>query len=227
MLSQIAQNGKLSGATFIIEFSLLVYFFNKLNALGLRFEFNPIYWAMMILLFLSLYQLSEVIECSLEKKSKGKIFGHIAITFLPPLGLFMANSLGVNTYHTEYFSMVFGLGLVGYLAFNPDAVELQDCTGFFVKYNYRAKLENLYGIFYNGSLLAAIVFISIYLSDQGGLMSDTNALMLLGGYLIFTVPTAINIFLKHIDKTMATSVMCQWAFFFALILAFYINSWLV
>jgi len=209
-------NGKLSAVTFSVEFAAFIYFIYR-YVIEAKNDARIIL-SLSILFFLSMYQLSEVITCAFEKREFGKGFGHIAITLLPTLGLFLTNSLEAETYYTEY---IFGIACVMYVAYfviRPQSVELVACKGFFVQYRYSDPVTTYYGFYYNGALLLAMIFL--------GIISSANvlALYLLIGYISFTFPTALLLILKKISEEMTTSVMCQWAFFLSILLIFFLNA---
>ncbi len=209
-------NGKLSAATFTVEFGAFIYFTNRY--IVEKTEDTRIIFSLAILLFLSLYQLSEVITCMFEKRIFGKVFGHIAITLLPALGLFLTKSLGAEMYYTEWIIALACLIYLIYFVIKPDSVELIACNGFFVQYRYKDPVTTYYGFYYNGALLLAMIFLGMIAS------SNIFAVYLLVGYVSFTLPTAVQLISGKIDKPMVTSVMCQWAFFLSIMLFFFLNA---
>ncbi len=199
-----------------MEFGAFIYFINRY--IVEKADDPRILFSMAILLFLSLYQLSEVITCMFDKRIFGKVFGHIAITLLPALGLFLTKSLGAETFYTEWIFAVACLVYLVYFVIKPDSVELVACRGFFVQYRYKDPVTTYYGFYYNGALLLAMIFL--------GMIASTNifAVYLLVGYVSFTLPTGIQLISGKINDSMVTSVMCQWAFFLSIMLFFFLNA---
>ncbi len=221
-------NGKMSAITFIIEFTLFGFFLlNGVRSYTIAqlLSINSIYtWSLFILLFLSLYQFSEVAECKYNITTEGKIFGHVVITMLPVFGFFLTHAMGVKTYNLEYLTLAFGLLFSVNFIKRPKSVDLIECSTHFVKYNYNSDITQYYGLYYNGSLFVVMVLLIMEVLKHDIVSFSNPILLLLVGYILFTFPTLLSVLMKKISTNYVTSVMCQWALFLALVLSWMLYS---
>ncbi len=207
-----------SGSVFLLEFSFFSYslYWNS------KWGWNELRASISLLLFfLASYQFSEVLICSLDKKQFGKIYGHVSITFLPPLGLWLIRSTNTSTYGLEYITTVLAFVFVLIFARGDDTVQIIACERCFVRYRYDGSATH-YGKYYFGTIAIALTLLLAdlveILANDFGLRFNDPSVLLLTGYLVFLIPTAISLYVFKMDGSLVSSTMCKWASLFALIL---------
>lgn len=208
-------------ATFIIEFSLAVYALYKyhLNELGKLI--------VAALFALGTFQIAEYFVCGgagITGNNWSRI-GYIAITTLPPLGLHMM--LTINKVSSNRLLMLaYGsmAAFIAYFMLSPTAFVGYQCTGNYVIFQIGKTPAILYGMYYYGWLLTALILGVKVLLSKANLpkitRSMTKALMI--GYGVFLIPTALAYTVSPSSRAGIPSIMCGFAVLFALILAIYI-----
>ena len=207
-----------SGSVFLFEFSSFSYslYWNS------RWGWNELRASISLLLFfLASYQFSEVLICSFDKKQFGKIYGHISITLLPPLGLWLIRSANTSTYGLEYVTTVLAFVFVLIFIRSNDAVQIIACERCFVRYRYSGSATH-YGKYYFGTIAIALTLlltdILTIVANDFTLYSNDPSVLILIGYLVFLLPTVVSIYIFKMDGSLVSSTMCKWASLFALIL---------
>lgn len=210
-------------ATFSIEIVLALYtvWRFKLNIVGRLIT--------ALLFFLGFFQLSEYFVCGgLGMSSVGWArAGYVAISTLPPLGLHLMYTLAGKkpgkTVYAAYGTMVlfmawfllYGGAFAGYV-----------CTGNYVIFQLVRGSAILYGTYYYGWLLTAIVLAIRWTRAIGRnkkrAQQGRNMMMLVFGYLVFLLPTAIANTVSPETRRGIPSIMCGFAILFALVLVSYI-----
>lgn len=201
-------------ATFAIEISLALYaiFRYKMN--------SAIRLIVMALSALALFQLAEYFVCTGPDGVAWSRIGYVAITALPPLGLhILAKATGQNINYVNkvaYASMGF---LMVYYLLSPTAFSGYQCTGNYVIFQLTSSVSLIYSFYYYGWLMAAFIIGLKKLRQNKLTKSQQESVkMLLIGYLIFLVPTAVVNTIHPETTSGIPSIMCGFAVFFALIL---------
>jgi hypothetical protein len=201
-------------ATFMIEVFLAMY-------VVFRYKMNPAIRLIAIALgFLALFQISEYFVCTGPDGIAWSRLGYVAITALPPLGLHILNKTTgrPNNFINKlaYTSMGF---LMVYFLVAPNAFAGYQCTGNYVIFQLTSNVSAIYTAYYYGWLLTAFV-IGIWRMRNLKLdkVQKDNTKLLLLGYLVFLVPTAIVNTIRPETTAGIPSIMCGFAVFFALIL---------
>ena len=213
---------------FVVEFTLFAYVSYKTQLKSRKMVISAL-----LLLFLSLYQFSEVITCGLKNEKLGVAIGHFAITLLPMLGLYLIASYDIETWFFEYIVTAPAIYYAFVFLFFPQSVQVVKCGDYFVGYHYVGYAQH-YGDYYFGSLFAAMIILIIYMfekSNEHGIRSILQPLdpsvILLIGYLIFIFPTAIAYYVFKMPGMYVSSEMCKWAFLFAFILTLLISKTMI
>jgi hypothetical protein len=171
-----------------------------------------------LLFFLASYQFSEVLICSFNKQQFGKIYGHLSLTFLPPLGLWLIRSSGVLTFGLEYIGILLGLYFSWVFLRDEEAVKIIACEKCFVRYQYDSGAVH-YGQYYFGTigvaLFALILDVVGAIRDKIIFRFDDVPILILIGCLVFLVPTAVSVYVFKMDGSLVSSTMCKWASLFA------------
>ena len=207
-----------SGSVFVVESFFFVYSI-YLNSKWGWDEFRAS--ISLLLFFLASYQFSEVLICSFDKTQFGKTYGHVSITFLPPLGLWLIRAAETPTYGLEYIATLLALIFVWVFVSDTEAVRIITCEKCFVRYQYFG-IATYYGKYYFGIIAIALftlfLDISKIMKDSPVLRLDTLPLLILGGYLVFLFPTAVSVYIFKMDGSLVSSTMCKWASLFAIVL---------
>jgi hypothetical protein len=208
-------------ATFILEFSLALY-------AVYRYHLNEVGKLIVAaLVSLGIFQIAEYFVCGgygLSGNTWSRI-GYVAITALPVLGFHMM--LAINKSSSNKILM-FAYGsmaaFMAYFLLASTAFTGYQCTGNYVIFQIGQTPAIVYGMFYYGWLLAALVLGVKYLTSKIKQLKEirnmTKALMI--GYGVFLIPTALAYTVNPATRSGIPSIMCGFAVLFALILAFYI-----
>lgn len=199
-------------ATFLIEICFAIY-------IVWRYKMTTITRLIVaILVFLAIFQAAEYMICGglgIQGGTWSRL-GYSSITMLPPLGLHLMHKLaGRKNSPLVPLAYLSAAGFIFYFAFVAQAITGQTCYANYVVFDTAQGSSLLYGLYYYGWMLTAIVL--------GGQWSKSlkpklrpALYALIFGYLAFIVPTTtVNI----IDPTTLAgipSIMCG----FAVILAF-------
>ena len=205
-------------ATFAIEITLGIY------AL-VRYHMNEVSRLIVSALFmLGLFQLAEYFVCGGAglNSSQWSRVGYVAITTLPPIGLhmmFAINGKPVNKLIVAAYTSM--LAFITYFLVSPSAFNGYECTGNYVIFQLGEVAAFLYGLYYYFWLFVAL-FIGYQFIKNAKIKKNTKLMTksLMFGYLVFLVPTATVNYIKPETRAGIPSIMCGFAVFFALILAF-------
>lgn len=207
-------------ATFIIEFSLLLY-------VMIRYKLNK-YTRLIaaLLLFLALFQLAEYKICT-DLNADTDLWtrlGFVSITMLPALGMHLCLTIANRGWWAlRILAYATTAGFIGLFAFGQQTFIGQVCGGNYVIFQLESAVSSLYYLYYYGWLLITII-LAFYFYTQTGNKNIRRALkLLIIGYLVFLVPTTIINTYSPITKAGVPSIMCGFALIFALILAFRIT----
>jgi len=205
-------------ASFLIEIILALYSFIKLKPSRIK------NLTIITLVLLATFQIAEFFVCSgtnIEGINYASRVGYIAITFLPPLGLHLANELGGRKRHwSTYTSYALAAGFTLFFVLVPNSINDSICTGNYVIFTFLKPLNLVYGIYYFGLLLATLV-ISVNLSStQKNNKIKRSLHWLIVAVLAFTLPTGIIYLITPSAGSAIPSIMCGFAVIYAIILAF-------
>ena len=211
-------------ATMIVESCLALYTL-------WRYKMTPVTRLIaIILLALGTFQLAEYFVCTgygfrAEQWSR---LGYVAISTLPVLGLhlqhLLANKRRRRLVVTAYVTLV---ACIIYFFTYSTAFIGYKCTGNYVIFQIGARAAIVYGWYYYGWLLAAIILGMNWANElkrQGKEASPKlqSVRALIVGYLIFLVPTALANSVDPETRKGIPSIMCGFAVLFALILVLYV-----
>ena len=175
---------------------------------------------------LGIFQLSEYYVCGGlgADASAWSRLGFIAITALPAIGLHLLYVLsGKQSRKLVGVAYVSMAAFMGYFLASSTAFVGHECTGNYVIFQIGNTPALVYGMYYYGWLLTALI-----IGAQWLLKNKSNKLVrqqvsgLLLGYLVFLVPTGIANAVRPETRNGIPSIMCGFAVLFALILALYI-----
>lgn len=205
-------------ATFLIEIGLLVY-----NLW--RYRWTPFTRLVALLLFcLAVFQLAEFQVCT---GSFGLLqwshIGFVAITALPPLGIHAMATLRGNARHPMvYAAYATGVAFAIYFAFATGSLSGHECAGNYVIFHVNGTAAGLYGIYYYGWVIAAMV-----LGLRWGRQLKKKALRqaahgFAAGYAAFLIPTTTVLLLNPQATAGIPSIMCGFAVLFAVIISLWV-----
>lgn len=205
-------DGVLSLIFFILELGILSYVIIKNRD-------HPYFrWIAATLSLLLLYQLAEFLVCATGAEIVLKL-SHVIITFLPPLGYHFAVKI---TKWPKKDYLIFYLAAIGFsirFLFVEGAVIFLDCNFVFADYD-TPNIQMLYSMYYSGSMLYAIGFL-VNNFRNGDTDGDRGMMkLLIFGYLSFILPMLTTLIINRAYETLVTSVMCKFAFPFAIMLGY-------
>ena len=205
-------DGVLSLIIFIIELSILTYVI-------LKNRDHPYFkWIAVTLSLLLLYQLAEFVICATGAEFAIRM-SHVIITFLPPVGYHFAVKI---TKWPKKDYLIFYLAAIGFsihFLFVEGAVIFLDCNFVFADFD-TPSVPLLYATYYSGTMLYSIGFLVNNFKNENENGDRGMMKLLLFGYLSFIVPMLITLLLNRAYETLVTSVMCKFAFPFAILLGY-------
>jgi hypothetical protein len=205
-------DGLLSLIFFILELGILIYVIFKNRD-------HPYFkWIAATLTLLLTYQLAEFIICATEAEIAIRL-SHVIITFLPPLGYHFAVKI---TKWPKKDYLIFYLAAIGFsihFLFVEGAVIFLDCNFVFADYDTPG-VPMLFSIYYSGSMLYSIGFLMNNFRHEDTSGDRGMMKLLLFGYLSFILPMIITLVIDRAYETLVTSVMCKFAFPFAIMLGY-------
>jgi hypothetical protein len=207
-------------ATMFIEVALAIYVI-------VRYHMNQALRLIVLALgALGLFQLSEYFVCGGlgADASAWSRMGFVAITALPPLGLHLLYVLSGKQSRklvgVAYASMA---AFMGYFLASSTAFVGHECTGNYVIFQIGSNPALIYGAYYYGWLLAALIIGYRWLVKNNPDKKVKQQITgLMAGYLVFLIPTGIANSVRPETRAGIPSIMCGFAVLFALILALYI-----
>ena len=203
-------------ATAIIELSLMVYTLYKFGTKSVG------RLAAVTLLLLAIFQISEYNICGgygLSAELWSRI-GFMVIAMLPPLGIHLSMMIAKKDWKWfRYLAYASGLMWVALFGFTEKAFSSYLCGGNYIIYQIKPGYGHAYMLYYYFWLFAAIA-LSMYFMLQATKSQRKSLLLLIIGYLLFIGPTSLinGINPKTIEGL--PSILCGFAVFFALVLAF-------
>lgn len=197
--------------TFIIELTLALYilFRYKTNSFNLL--------TVVIILLLGTFQLSEYMLCTSENLILWGRIGAASITLLPALGLHLITFFTKKSW-LVIAGYIFGVCLMSIIFFLPSLTIDTRCTVKFVILLPQTFYQQIFIFYYVGFLFIGIFAIIHSLATQ---TKNYNSLIwMLIGYLSFILPTIIVFILYQTTRQGIPSIMCGFAIFLAVVLAF-------
>ncbi len=198
---------------FLLLFNLLI--FTEKNRL------NKIAIAMIILL--AVYQTMEFLMCQVELESS--FFPYLAfiiISFLPPLNLLLALTLNKNVASKLFLIFIPATLFSIYYTFVIPEFAVTSCTVLYATYNY--PFGDLYGFFYYLPILISIILLVVFVNKEGDKIKRLIGKVLLFGSIFISIPPVVGFILMFSGTysliSAMESVMCKFAFVYALCLAF-------
>jgi hypothetical protein len=168
---------------------------------------------------LAIFQFAEFFVCTSSAATiLASKLGYVAITALPPLGLWlMATLIGKKYRVLVAASATAGIALaVGFLV-NSSVFTSHQCTGNYVIFGIGEPFTTIYGGYYFGLLLVGnIVGIKHWLLAKKDNLRAYKWMLL--GYWVFMVPVAILTILRPTTTRGVPSIMCGFAVLLAVIL---------
>lgn len=180
------------------------------------------FFSIIILFLLAAYQFFEFLICNLNFQHKIFVYlAFVVITFLPPFGLLL--SLRLNDIKSNKYNLIFipALFFTIFYLLNLEKFAVVKCTVFYASYNY--PLGFLYGLFYYLPIVLALFVHSSKLKSKNEAAKKANK-MLMVGYFSFLIPTIIAIIFYPTARNAIESIMCKFAFLFAIIISYFTLS---
>jgi hypothetical protein len=169
-----------------------------------------------ILLLLAGYQFAEVMVCSRPEIGFWSRVAYLDITWLPPLGLWLAARLSAprNRWLKTAARASFALGLVFsvWVLADPQAVTRTVCALIVAGYYPARAFEIPYALFYQISLLAIIFGAAPGMAFSEDRVLRKHLANLQTGVLGFLLPAlAVRILVTEVQGDLMPSVMCHFA----------------
>ncbi len=186
---------------------------------------HPHFWIIVGLLsLLQLYQLSEFLNCAGIIPSYFVHVGYVIITFLPPLGYYLAAKITEWKFKDYYLGFLLAIGFSLFFLIHPNSVNLLECTVAYAKYD--CFIELIYGIYYYAYIVFSMAMIMYAIGFDLPIMKKGSinfkwGLILLGGYIGFTAPMTVLVMINRSWLDLVTSVLCKFAIILAVTLAVY------
>ena len=200
-------------ATVIIESGLALWTLFRYR----KNEFGKI--AVIILLLLAFFQISEYQVCGNHNAQIWSRFGLVAITLLPVFGFRLISLITKNKYFLILGSALAGL-FVLYFIFAPRNDVSSFCGGNYVIFTGPSALYEFFGAYYFGFLILSIWQAIIGRNETASKILKSILKWVVIGYLSFMMPLIIVYTFYAPARVAVASVMCGFAVIFAFILTF-------
>jgi hypothetical protein len=172
---------------------------------------------------LAAYQTMEFLMCQVELQSS--FFPYLAfiiISFLPPLNLSLTLSLTHTLTRKAYLIFIPAILFSIYYTFVIPEFAVTSCTVLYATYNY--PLGDLYGFFYYLPILISIILLAMFVKKESDKVKRLIGKVLLFGAIFISIPPVLGFSLmfagSYLLISAMESVMCKFAFVYALCLAF-------
>lgn len=191
-------------------------------------EKNRLNWiAIAIVSLLMGYQAIEFLICGVGIYSSLLTYLAFAdISFLPPLNLFFI--LTLFGFKHKILRLIFlpSVFFVVYYLFMVNEFEVVKCTVSYAVYKY--PLGELYGFFYYTPILISFIFVIIEMNKRSESQYAIHLKYLLMAHLVLIVPVSIAFLLMIFNSygliTSIESILCKFAFFYCIIIAYFALS---
>lgn len=179
--------------------------------------------AMLIIFVLMVYQSLEFFMCQVGLGFPFMPYlAFVDIIFLPPLILVLLSRL--YSYENKFLNLVF-LPAIVFIIYYTIVIEkfaVTSCTVLYATYSY--PLGDLYGVFYYSPvIIATIILIKKILNETDKKILKISKILLAGNFIV-CIPVIVGFVLmftgNHYLIAKIESVMCKFAFFYAVSLSF-------
>jgi hypothetical protein len=198
---------------FLLLFNLLIFAEkNRLNKI-----------AIMMIALLAAYQTMEFLMCQVELQSSFfPYFAFIIISFLPPLNLTLTLGLTHTLKSPVYFIFIPAILFSVYYTFIIPEFAVTSCTVLYAAYHY--PLGDWFGFFYYLPILISIILLILFVKKESDQKKRLIGKVLLFGAVFISIPPLLGFSLMFAGSyaviSAIESVMCKFAFVYALCLAF-------
>lgn len=202
---------------FLLLFNLLVFAEkNRLNKI-----------AIVMVTLLAAYQTMEFLMCQIElQNSFFPYSAFIIITYLPPMNLILTSAFTkVSADKLSSFKFIVFIPAILfsiYYTFVIPEFAVTSCTVLYATYHY--PLGNLYGFFYYLPIAISIILLAIFMKKEDDKKKKLIGKVLLFGAVFISIPPVLGFVLMFAGSysliSAMESVMCKFAFVYALCLAF-------
>jgi hypothetical protein len=202
-------------ATMIIEVTLALYTFLRYR----RGKFAKL--AGVLIVLLSVFQLSEYQICAGQRPEFWSHLGFIAVTFLPIVGLQLVSM--VSKKHlliTTGYAIAISFSLI--FIFIPQSIAQPFCGGNYIIFSAPAMVYELYGAYYFAFLIFAIVESLMTIQEHKMRRAHRLLRWIVIGYLSFMLPMGIVYAIYAPARIAVASIMCGFAVILACVIAFQI-----
>jgi len=202
---------------FLLFFNLLIFAEkNRLNKI-----------AIIVVALLAVYQTMEFLMCQVELQSA--FFPYLAfviISFLPPLNLLLASAFtkvsADKLSSLKFIVFIPAILFSIYYTFIISEFVVTSCTVLYATYNY--PLGDLYGFFYYLPIMITIILLYLFIKEESNKKNKLVGKVLLFGAVFISIPPLLGFILMFAGSysliSAVESVMCKFAFVYALCLAF-------
>jgi hypothetical protein len=198
---------------FLLLFNLLIFAEkNRLNKI-----------AIIMVALLAAYQTMEFLMCQIELQSSFfPYFAFVIILFLPPLNLILTLSLTHTLTRTNFLVFIPAIVFSIYYTFVIPGFAVTSCTVLYATYHY--PLGDLFGFFYYVPILISILLLISFIKKESDKKKRLIGKVLLFGAVFISIPPVLGFSLMFAGSysliSAMESVMCKFAFVYALCLAF-------
>jgi len=200
--------------TFSLEIILALYIMHRY---GLKKLFNKL--SVFLLFLLSIFQIAEFNICSGSLPEVWGRIGFVATALMPPVGLHLVSLITKKHSHIP-FAYLFGLVFAGFFAFTSGSISNAVCGGNYVIFSTtHSSFHILYGMYYALFLLWGLyTALTAHANLNEKEVSTLKWIAL--GYTSFMLPAALSYIIFPFSRDGFASILCGFAIFMALILAF-------
>jgi len=204
---------------FLLLFNLLIFAEkNRLNKIGIT-----------MVALLASYQTMEFLMCQVElQNSFFPYFAFIIISFLPPLNLLIALTSAFANTPADKLTLVKiliflpAISFAIYYTFIIPEFAVTNCTVLYATYHY--PLGDLFGLFYYLPILVSIILLVVFVKKESNKKKRLVGKVLLSGAIFISIPPLLGFSLMFTGSysviSAIESVMCKFAFVYALCLTF-------
>jgi len=201
---------------FLLLFNLIVFIEkSKINII-----------AMLMIALLAAYQSMEFLMCQVGlQNSFFPFLAFVIISFLPPLNLLLVLALTRNHNLTLKGFLIFIHAIVFsiYYLFVIPEFAVKSCTVLYASYHY--PLGDLFGAFYYLPILVSIILLIRFIPKADDKKTKIIAKVLLFGSIFISLPSLLGFTLIFVAGNYSIissieSIMCKFAFVYAIILSF-------
>jgi hypothetical protein len=201
---------------FLLLFNLLVFIEkNRINII-----------AMIMITLLASYQSMEFLMCQVGlQDSFFPFLAFVIISFLPPLKLLLALTLTKNLNLNRKIFLIFipAIAFSIYYLFVIPKFAVKSCTVLYASYHY--PLGDLFGALYYLPILISIILLIRFIPKADDKKKKIIAKVLLFGSIFISLPSLLGFTLIFVAGNYSIissieSIMCKFAFVYAIILSF-------